>query len=114
VLRALLAKRPNGVVLMDTSVFPEIVAFTGIPLRQTINESDLEIYCAALAAPAAHAALVLAFDGDEIDHAVKAHPKGLTAVRRFSTPGKPAGTIYVSVTPTARQAQTVSQSRSER
>jgi len=100
-LRALLAERPRGVVLMDTSVYPEIVAFTGIPLRQTINESDLEIYHAALAAPAAHAALVLAFDGDEIDRAVKAHPQGLTAVRRFSTAGKPAGTIYVSGTPGA-------------
>jgi len=97
-LRALLAERPRGVVLMDTSVFPEIVAFTGIPLRQTINESDLEIYHAALAAPAAHAAIVLAFDGDEIDRAVKAHPQGLTAVRRFSTAGKPAGTIYTSDT----------------
>jgi hypothetical protein len=101
-LRALLAERPQGVVLMDTSVFPEIVAFTGIPLRQTINESDLEIYRDALAAPAAHAAIVLAFDGDEIDRAVKEHPEGLTAVRRFSTPGKPSGTIYVSGTPGAR------------
>jgi hypothetical protein len=109
-LRALLAERPQGVVLMDTSVYPEIVAFTGIPLRQTINESDLEIYHEALTTPAAHAAIVLAFDGDEIDHAVKAHPEGLTAVRRFSTAGKPAGTIYVSGT----QAQTASQSRAER
>jgi len=97
-LRALLAERPQSVVLMDTSVFPEIVAFTGIPLRQTINESDLEIYRAALAAPAAHAALVLAFDGDEIDRAVKAHPEGLTPVRRFITAGQSAGTIYVSGT----------------
>ena len=45
--------------------------FTGIPLRQTINESDKEFYQAALAAPAAHAAVVLAFDGDEIDRAVQ-------------------------------------------
>ena len=97
-LRALLAERPEGVVLMDTSVFPEIVAFTGIPLRQTINESDLEIYRAALAAPAAHASIILAFDGDEIDRAIQAHPQNLTAVRHFSTPGKPAGTIYVSGT----------------
>jgi hypothetical protein len=95
-LRALLAERPGGVVLMDTSVFPEFVAFTGIPFRQTINESDLETYSDALAAPAEHAALVLAFDGDEIDRAVKAHPEGLTAVRHFSTPGKPSGTIYIS------------------
>jgi hypothetical protein len=97
-LRSLLAERPHAVVLMDTSVYPEIVAFTGIPLRQTINESDLEIYSAALAAPAEYAAIVLAFDGDEIDRAVKAHPQNLTAVRRFSTPGKPSGTIYVSST----------------
>jgi hypothetical protein len=43
-----------------------------------------EFYRDALAAPAAHAAIVLAFDGDEIDQAVKAHPEGLTAYRRFS------------------------------
>ena len=90
-LRALLAERPGGVVLMDTSVYPELVALTGIPLRQTINESDLEIYSDALAAPAAHAAIVLAFDGDEIDRAVKAHPEGLTALRRFHGQGQPAG-----------------------
>ena len=97
-LRALLAQRPGGVVLMDTSTYPNLVAFTGIPLRQTINESDLELYRDALAAPAAHAAIVLAFDGDEIDRAVKAHPEGLTAIRTFTTPGQSAGTIYVSGT----------------
>jgi hypothetical protein len=97
-LKAFLAKRSGGVVLMDTSVFPEIVALTGIPLRQTINESDLEIYHDALAAPAAHAAIVVAFDGDEIDRAVKAHPEGLTALRHFTLAGQPAATIYVSGT----------------
>jgi hypothetical protein len=96
VLRTLLAERSGAAVLMDTSTFPNLVAFTGIPLRQTINESDLGIYTAALAAPASHAAIVLAFDGDQIDRAVKAHPEDLTAVRRFSTPGQPAGTIYTS------------------
>jgi hypothetical protein len=113
-LRVLLAERPQAVVLMDTSVFPEIVAFTGIPLRQTINESDLEVYRAALAAPSAHASIVLAFDGDEIDRAVKAHPQGLTAVRHFSTAGKPAGTIYVTDTSVADQTQTASPGRAER
>jgi len=96
-LRALLAQRPAGAtVLMDTSVYPELVAYTGIPLRQTINESDLWIYDQALAAPAAHAAIVLTFDGDEIDRAVKAHPQGLIAVRRFSTRNQPSGTLYLS------------------
>jgi hypothetical protein len=98
VLRGLEAERPGSVILMNTSVFPEIVALTGIPLRQTINESDLEIFSEALSAPAAHASIVVAFDGDQIDRAVKAHPEGLTAVRRFATPGEPAGTIYVSGT----------------
>ena len=103
VLRALVAQRPGGAVLMNTSVYPEIVAFTGIPLRQTVNESDKEFYSAALAAPAAHAAIVLAFDGDQIDRAVQAHPAGLTALRRFTAPGQPAATIYVSDAPPAQQ-----------
>jgi len=98
-LRTLLAERPGGVVLMNTSVYPEIVALTGIPLRQTVNESDKEFYSAALAAPATHAAIVLAFDGDEIDRAVQAHPAGLTALRRFTAPGQPPGTIYVADAP---------------
>jgi hypothetical protein len=98
-LRALLAGRPGGVVLMETSVYPQIVAFTGIPLRQTVNESDKEFYRDALAAPASHAALVLAFDGDEVARAVAEHPEGLTALRRFTAPGQPAGTLYLSDTP---------------
>jgi hypothetical protein len=96
VLRAFLAEHPDAVLLMDTSIDPEIVALTGIPLRQTINESDLEIYRDALSAPASHAALVLAYDGDEIDRAVHDHPAGLTMYRRFSAPDQPTVTIYVS------------------
>ena len=102
-LRALLAQRPGGVVLMNTSVYPELVAFSGIPLHQTVNESDKEFYSAALAAPAAHADIMLAFDGDQIDSAVQAHPAGLTALRRFTAPGQPAATIYVSDAPLAQQ-----------
>ncbi len=98
VLRELGAKRPGGAVLMNTSVYPELVAFSGIPLRQTINESDQYIYRNALAAPATHAAIVVAFDGDEIDRAVKAHPAGLTVVGRYMSKGQAAGTIYVSDT----------------
>jgi hypothetical protein len=105
-LKALLAQRPGSIILMETSVDPELVALTGIPLRQTINESDLEVYTDALAAPAAHAALVLAFDGDEIDQAVKAHPAGLTAGQHFSAPGQPPATIYVSDTGSAQPPRT--------
>ena len=98
VLRSLLVTRPGGIVLMDTSVYPQLVALTGIPLRQTINESDKEFYDAALAAPATHVAIVLAFDGDAIDSAVKAHPAALVVVQRFKAPGQSSATVYVSDT----------------
>jgi hypothetical protein len=97
-MRALLATHPGGPVLMNTSVYPQIVAFSGIPLRQTINESDMEFYAEALAAPAERAAVVLAFDGDQIDQAVKAHPAGLRQVGRFASPGQSPATLYVSDT----------------
>ena len=99
VLRALLARQPDAVILMDTSLYPEIVSLTGIPLRQTINESDLDIYATALSSPATHAAIVLAFEGGEIDQAVHLRPEGLTAIRHFAAPGQPSATLYVSGTP---------------
>lgn len=101
VLRALLAKQPNAPILMETSVDPEIVALAGIPLKQTINEADLAVWDEALAAPASHAAIVLAFDGDAVDLAVKAHPEGLTPIARFTANGQPPGTLYVSNTAAA-------------
>jgi len=98
VLRWLLARRPGATILMNTSIDPQIVALTGIPLRQTINESDLGVYRDALEAPGAHAEVVLAYDGDEIANAVKAHPEGLTEYRRFSARFQPSITLYVSGT----------------
>jgi hypothetical protein len=104
VLRALLASRPGATVLMKTSVYPNLVAFTGIPLRQTLNEGDADFYSAALAAPATHSAIVVAFDGDDIDQAVKAHSAGLTVIGRYSAPGQPTGTVYVSDTSALNKA----------
>jgi hypothetical protein len=98
-LRAELATRPGATILMDTSTWPNLVAFTGIPLRQTINESDLWIFHQALAAPGRSAALVLAFEGDAIDQAVRANPAGLVRVRSFSAKGQPLGTLYRSTLP---------------
>ena len=95
-LRAELAAQPGAAILMDTAMFPGLVALSGIPLRQTINESDLGLFDRALKAPAEHAALVLAFDGDAIDRAVKSHPEGLSTVRRFEAPGQASGTLYRS------------------
>jgi len=99
VLRRLVAEHPGAPVLMGTSVYPNLVAFTGIPLRQTINESDRVIFSEAPSDPAKHAAVVVAFDGDEIDKAVKAHPAGLRLVRRFTCDHQAPGAVYVSDTP---------------
>ena len=96
VLRNLLAPIPQAPVLMNTSAYPEIVSLTGIPLRQTINESDLEIFRAALAAPAGSAAIIVAFRGDTIDQAVKAYPAGLSVVGQFTARNQPTATIYLS------------------
>ncbi len=95
-LRDLLRSDFPGTVLMNTSMYPELVADTGIPLRQTINESDLAIWRAALLAPATHAAIVVAFDGDDVDRAVKAHPEGLAVAGRFTAEKQPAATVYIS------------------
>jgi len=95
-MRKVLSARPDATVLMITSVYPQIVALSGIPLRQTVNESDKEYYQAALADPAGHAAVILAFDGDEVEEAVRLHPHGLKLVARFSWPGQPAASLYVS------------------
>lgn len=95
-LRDAIARRPKAAVLMNTSVYPELVAFSGVPLRQTINESDKEYYQAALAAPAQNAGVVLAFEGDEIARAVESHPEGLLEIARFQTPGQPSAALYVS------------------
>lgn len=95
-LQNLLSTVPRGTVLMNTSTYPEIVAFTGIPLRQTINESDLALWRVALEAPASHAAIEIAFDGDEVDRAVKAHPEGLAVEGRFTAGNQPSATVYSS------------------
>jgi hypothetical protein len=95
-LQSLLTLDPHATVLMNTSMYPEIVAFTGITLRQTINEGDLGIYYSALDDPAAHAAIVVAFDGDEIDTAVKAHRADFTLIASFAAKNQPSAAIYAS------------------
>jgi hypothetical protein len=109
-LKPLHALDPKGIVLMDTSTFPSIVPNAGLTYRQTINESDKEFYWAALGAPAAHASIVLAFAGDEIDKAVQAHSEHLRAYRRFHSESKGwdqlDATIYVTDTfPLAQQTE---------
>ena len=101
VLSRLHSLDPDSLVLMDTSPFPSIVPHAGLTYRQTLNESDKEFYQAALAAPAAHAALILAFAGDEVDTAVKAHPEHLRTYQVFHFKDQLNATIYVADTSAA-------------
>jgi len=89
------AADPAAQVLMNTSSFPSIVPHAGLTYAQTINESDSKFIGPALAAPAEHASIVLAFAGDEVDLAVKAHPARLHAVQNFHSKDQPDATIYV-------------------
>ncbi|HEY1803943.1 MAG TPA: hypothetical protein VGG45_05635 [Terracidiphilus sp.] len=95
-LQSLLTLDSHATVLMNTSIYPEIVAFAGIPLRQTINEGDLGIYSSALADPSAHASIVIAFEGDVIDAAIKAHQADFTLIGTYSAKNQPSAAIYAS------------------
>jgi hypothetical protein len=68
----------------------------GIPLRQTVNESDYDSWHAALAAPADHAAYVVALAGDAVSKAVAEHPEGLQELSILCTTGQPCARIYQS------------------
>ena len=87
---------PAALTLVDTSGFPTIIPRAGLTYLQTLNESDKQYFRAALAAPATHAAIILAFDGDEVARAVARHPQNLRLVARFSAPGQPAASLWVS------------------
>ncbi len=68
----------------------------GIPLKQTLNEGDFDSFHAALAAPAQHAAYVIAIAGDPVDAAVRAHPENLTELEVLCTTGQPCARVYRS------------------
>jgi Dolichyl-phosphate-mannose-protein mannosyltransferase len=94
--RQLLALPKGSVILMYNSDHVGALQYAGIPLRQTINEGDYDSFQAALAAPAEHAAYVVAIAGDPVSTAVAAHPEGLTELTILCTSGQPCARIYQS------------------
>jgi hypothetical protein len=94
--RQLLALPKGSVILMYNSDHVGALQYAGIPLRQTINEGDYDSFQAALAAPAEHAAYVVAIAGDPVSTAVAAHPAGLTELTILCTTGQPCARIYQS------------------
>jgi Dolichyl-phosphate-mannose-protein mannosyltransferase len=94
--RQLLAFPKGSTILMYNSDHVGALQYAGIPLRQTINEGDYDSFQAALAAPAEHAAYVVAIAGDAVSVAVAAHPEGLTELTILCTTGQPCARIYQS------------------
>lgn len=88
---------PAGVpILMYNSDHVGALQQAGIPLKQTLSESDYDSWKAALAAPAEHAAYVIAIAGDPVSAAVEAHPQGLTELAVLCTTGQPCARVYRS------------------
>jgi hypothetical protein len=96
-LALVLEDLPHGVpILMAESDHIGALQDAGIPLRQTVNESDYDSWHAALEAPAEHAAYVVAMAGDPVSQAVAEHPEGLQELSILCTTGQPCARIYQS------------------
>jgi hypothetical protein len=92
-----LKRLPAGVpILMYNSDHVGALQVAGLPLRQTVNEGDYDSWKAALAAPAEHAAYVVAIAGDQVSTAVAEHPENLTELSILCTTGQPCARIYRS------------------
>jgi hypothetical protein len=88
---------PPGVpILMYNSDHVGALQRAGIPLKQTLSETDYDTWKVALADPAKHAAYVVAIAGDPVSSAVAAHPDGLTELVVLCTTGQPCVRVYRS------------------
>jgi hypothetical protein len=87
---------PGAPILMQESDHIGALQDAGIPLRQTLNESDYDSWHAALADPAGHAAYVVALEGDAVAKAVAEHPDGLSELTILCSTGQPCARIYQS------------------
>ena len=84
-------------ILMQQSDHIGALEDAGIPLKQTINETDYDSWSAALADPAGHALFIVAMEGDAVAKAVAAHPQELEEVDILCTTGQPCARIYRSL-----------------
>jgi hypothetical protein len=97
---------PGAAILMQESDHIGALEDAGIPLRQTINESDYDSWHAALQAPAEHAAYVVALQGDAVSKAVAEHPEGLQELTILCGTGQPCARVYQSESYVAAGAPT--------
>jgi hypothetical protein len=87
---------PGAPILMAESDHIGALQDAGIPLKQTLNESDYDSWHAALEDPAGKAAYVIALDGDPVAKAVAAHPEGLEELSITCGTGQPCARMYQS------------------
>jgi hypothetical protein len=87
---------PGAPILMAESDHIGALQDAGIPLKQTLNESDYDSWHAALEDPAGKAAYVIAMDGDPVAKAVAAHPGGLEELSITCGTGQPCAHMYQS------------------
>ena len=88
---------PGAPILMQESDHIGALQDAGIPLRQTLNESDYDSWHTALDDPAGHAAYVIALEGDAVSKAVAEHPGGLEELTILCSTGQPCARIYQSM-----------------
>jgi hypothetical protein len=86
----------GSTILMYNSDHVGALQRAGIPLKQTVSETDYDTWKVALADPAKYAAYVVAMDGDPVAAAVKAKPGGLTELVVLCTTGQPCARVYQS------------------
>jgi hypothetical protein len=87
---------PGATILMAESDYIGALQDAGIPLKQTVNETDYDSWHAALEAPASHAQYVVAFAGDAVSEAVAGHPEGLEEMTIVCGTGQGCARVYQS------------------
>jgi hypothetical protein len=83
-------------LMMNCGSHPGAMQMAGIPFRRMLRESNPPYWELALTRPAESADYIIAFPGDDVDHAVHAFPEGLTPVATIGTPSQPKALIYRS------------------
>jgi hypothetical protein len=86
----------NEPVMMALSAHVGAVQSAGRTLKSMVSENDSQSFDAALAAPATHAAFVVAIEGDPVAKAVAEHPEGLKELEVICTTGQPCARIFQS------------------
>lgn len=87
---------PGAPILMAESDHIGALQDAGIPLKQTINETDWDSWNAALKDPAGQAPYAIALDNDPVAKAVAEHPQGLDEISITCGSGQPCARLYQS------------------